>query len=291
MANFFARLRGEPRFNKVNLNRLNGEVRSLVITIRKLKKTIPTNFQTKNAFFNATKQERNSMNRAIVNFIKKYNKAVDTTNAAAAAVQNQTRAQSLLRQAGDSKPLPPLPSPNAAVQQARQATQQAANAAQKMQQQVAQAAPRNLITNLKNENLSNNTKINAAIKRIRGKNPNVNWTTVNMNGLTNAQKKVLTNLRNPFFNGLKRKPTPEYNLNQGNLGSMFKQAQTNQRQAAPLPVPRRNLNMEFLLGLGNRNLTNAEYQRVVRIANASTNPAAKKLANNIRKIRNLTPQL
>jgi len=231
------------------------------------------------------------MNRAIVNFIKKYNKAVDTTNAAAAAVQNQTRAQSLLRQAGDSKPLPPLPSPNAAVQQARQATQQAANAAQKMQQQVAQAAPRNLITNLKNENLSNNTKINAAIKRIRGKNPNVNWTTVNMNGLTNAQKKVLTNLRNPFFNGLKRKPTPEYNLNQGNLGSMFKQAQTNQRQAAPLPVPRRNLNMEFLLGLGNRNLTNAEYQRVVRIANASTNPAAKKLANNIRKIRNLTPQL
>jgi hypothetical protein len=63
------------------------------------------------------------MNRAIVNFIKKYNKAIEQTAIAAAAVQ----------QAPFVPPSKPLPRPpNAAVQQAIQSTQQAANAAVKV---------------------------------------------------------------------------------------------------------------------------------------------------------------
>lgn len=258
MANgFFSRLR-QPTFNT---NRLNGQVRGLVGAIRKLKVSVPSNFQTTNAFMNGTKTERNALNKAIVNFVVKYNKAVDKTNVAAAVIQQAPYV-------APSKPLPPPPA--AAVQQARQATRQAQVAAQRVQQQVAQTAPRNRIANLKNTNLSNNVKVNAAIKRIRGMNPNVNWATVNTNGLTNAQKKVLNGLRNPFYTGIKRQATPAY---EGNLSSMFKQGAT----TAPVP----NANIRFLMSLGNQKPSNANYNRVVRIANTTTNPVAKKMAQNI----------
>ena len=259
MANFLSRFRrqsNQPIFNKANTNRLNGQVRGLVGAIRKLKTSVPSNLQTTNAFINGTKTERNVLNRAIVNFVVKYNKAVDKTNVAAAAVQ---QAPSKL-----------FPTPSAAVQQARQATQQAQVAAQRMQQQVAQTTPRNRIANLTNDNLSNNTKINATIKRIRGMNPNLNWYQVNANGLTNAQKKVLNGLRNPFYTGIKRQATPAY---EGNLSSMFKQG------AATFPAP--NANVRFLMSLGNQKPSNANYSRVVRIANTTKNPVAKKMAQNI----------
>ena len=266
MANgFFSRLR-QPTFNT---NRLNGQVRGLVGAIRKLKVSVPSNFQTTNAFMNGTKTERNALNKAIVNFVVKYNKAVDKTNVAAAVIQ----------QAPYVAPSKPLPPPAAAVQQARQATRQAQVAAQRVQQQVAQTAPRNRIANLKNTNLSNNVKVNAAIKRIRGMNPNVNWATVNTNGLTNAQKKVLNGLRNPFYTGIKRQATPAY---EGNLSSMFKQGAT----TAPVP----NANIRFLMSLGNQKPSNANYNRVVRIANTTTNPVAKKMAQNIIN-NNIYPRL
>ncbi|BAT22596.1 hypothetical protein [Yellowstone lake phycodnavirus 3] len=54
---------------------------------------------------------------------------------------------------------------------------------------------KNMLKNLTNETLSNNTKINATIKKIRGMRPNANWKNVNANGLTNAQKKVLNGLK------------------------------------------------------------------------------------------------
>jgi len=251
-----------PQFNKANLNALNGQVRTLVSSIRKLKKTIPSNVQTTNAFVNSTVTERAAMNRAIVNFIKKYNKAIDQTAAAAAVVQ----------QAPYVVPSKPLPTPPAAVQQARQATQQAQQAAQRVQQQVARATPKNRITNLKNTNLSNNVKVNAAIKRIRGMNPNVNWATVNTNGLTNAQKKVLNGLRDPLYVGLKRQSTPRFNVQEGNM-SMF-----NQKQAV---LPQLNANLQFLMSIGNRKPTNAEYNRVLNIEQRTTNPVTKKKAQNI----------
>jgi hypothetical protein len=262
----------QPAYNTANLNT---QVRGLVSAIRKLRGTVPSDFQTVNAFVNATKAERATMNRAIVNFINKYNKAVEKTNVAAA-----------------------VPAPTT-VEQATNATRQAVTASQQVQRQVAQAnkytnmsannlsreaaknlSPnnrtklrnainkklqtlnktsrqyenltnavaklpptrqqglqgeaaalpvpelsnknnkRNLLKTLTNANLANNTKVNAAIKKIRGMNPNANWTNVNANGFTNAQKKVLNGLKQgKNYVGLTRQATPGHNVDEGNLST------------------------------------------------------------------------
>jgi len=91
MANgFFSRFRrgAAPVVLKTNLNfspnnikTLNTQVRSLVNALRKIRNntTIPEN--QKNAMM-MTASQRNAMNRAIVNFIKKYNKGAALLNAA-----------------------------------------------------------------------------------------------------------------------------------------------------------------------------------------------------------------
>ena len=126
---------------------------------------------------------------------------------------------------------------------------------------------------MKNSNLSNNVKVNAAIKRIRGMNPNVNWSTVNANGLTNAQRRVLNGLRDPFYAGLKRQPNPRWsNVQEGNL-NFFRQKQA--------VLPHVNANLQFLMSLNNKKPTNAEYKRVLNIEQSTTNPVTKKKAQNI----------
>ena len=233
---FFRRKAPNQTFNTANLN---AKVRGLVTGLRQLKGSLPTNFQTNNAFMNGTKAERNALNKSIVNFIRKYNKGVLQTAVAAAT-----------------------PTPTT-VAQASTATQQAVNAAQRVQRKVNQvntnatraqdlmneaatpAVPelsnknnkRNLLKTLTNANLANNTKINATIKKIRGMNPNANWANVNANGFTNAQKKVLNGLKQgENYKGLVRQQTPNVN---GNLGTanLFKQALTPPPPPPP-PPPR-----------------------------------------------------
>lgn len=75
-------------------------------------------------------------------------------------------------------------------------------------------------------NLNTNAKVNAAIKAVRGQNPNANWANTKANGLTNGQKKVLNGLKmGKNYVGLVRQKTPNVNVNLGNTG-LFKQAQT-----------------------------------------------------------------
>jgi len=72
-------------------------------------------------------------------------------------------------------------------------------------------------------NLNTNAKVNAAIKEIRGKNPNANWKNTKANGLTNGQKKVLNGLKmGKNYVGLVRQKTANVNVNLGNTG-LFKQ--------------------------------------------------------------------
>jgi hypothetical protein len=74
-------------------------------------------------------------------------------------------------------------------------------------------------------NLNTNAKVNAAIKEIRGRNPNANWKNTKANGLTNGQKKVLNGLKmGKNYAGLVRQKAPNVNVNLGNTG-LFKQAQ------------------------------------------------------------------
>jgi len=75
-------------------------------------------------------------------------------------------------------------------------------------------------------NLNTNAKVNAAIKEIRGKNPNANWKNTKANGLTNGQKKVLNGLKmGKNYVGLVRQKAPNVNGNFG-TANLFKQAQT-----------------------------------------------------------------
>jgi hypothetical protein len=231
-SSFFKRKAPNQNFNTANLN---AKVQGLVTGLRQLKGSLPTNFQTNNAFMNGTKAERNALNKSIVNFIRKYNKGVIQTVVAATA-----------------------PTPTT-VAQATNATQQAVNAARQVQRQVNQAnanptraqglmnvatAPelsnknnkRNLLKTLTNANLSNNTKINATIKKIRGLNPNANWANVNANGFTNAQKKVLNGLKQgKNYVGLKRQATPAGNVNVGSLFDSTQAPPAPVRQAPPPP--------------------------------------------------------
>jgi hypothetical protein len=85
-------------------------------------------------------------------------------------------------------------------------------------------------------NLNTNAKVNAAIKEIRGRNPNANWANVKTNGLTNGQKKVLNGLKmGKNYVGLVRQKTPNMTGNFG-TANLFKQAQA-QRPAPPPPPP------------------------------------------------------
>jgi hypothetical protein len=180
-SSFFKRKAPNQNFNTANLN---AKVKNLVSSIRKLRGILPPQNQTVNAFVNATKTERANMNKAIVNFINKYNKAVEKTNAAAAVVQQQAAA-----------PVVPLPStPNGALRQANQATQQAAAAAQRVQQQVTQV---NKYANMSANNLSleanknlsenNKTKLRNAINK---KLPTLNKTSRQYDLLVNAMAKL-----------------------------------------------------------------------------------------------------
>jgi len=46
-------------------------------------------------------------------------------------------------------------------------------------------------------------------------------------------------------------------------------------------LPHPNINMQFLISLGNRKPTNAEYKRVLNIEKRTTNPVTKQKAQNI----------
>jgi hypothetical protein len=77
---------------------------------------------------------------------------------------------------------------------------------------------KNILTNLTNNNLSNNTKINAIIKQIREKKPNSNWSNVKSNGLSATQIRVLNGLKNKNYKGITRgKQTNNVNLNASTL--------------------------------------------------------------------------
>ena len=79
----------------------------------------------------------------------------------------------------------------------------------------------NLLQNLKN--LNTNAKVNAAIKEIRGKTPNVNWSNTKANGLSNGQQKVLNGLKmGQNYVGLSRTKTANMNGNFG-TANLFKQ--------------------------------------------------------------------
>jgi len=89
-------------------------------------------------------------------------------------------------------------------------------------------------------NLNTNAKVNAAIKEIRGKNPNANWKNTKANGLTNGQKKVLNGLKmGKNYAGLVRQKAPNVNVNLGNTG-LFKQAQTQRPAQAQAQAPKTN---------------------------------------------------
>ena len=282
MANFFSRFRrqsNQPIFNKANTNRLNGQVRGLVSAIRKLKTSVPSNFQTTNAFINGTKTERNVLNRAIVNFVVKYNKAVDKTNVAAAVVQQA--------------PSKPFPTPAAAVQQARQATQQAQVAAQRMQQQVQQQTRGNSLLRqaaaAPTQRPATSANLEKTVKAPNGRNivvvranKNERW------NFKNDENKSKYNLRNRN----KNEPVVyEVNVNSGNL---FKQANEGAVQtprvlggfAAPT-LPQTAANRAAIMGslnaankilaLPNENL------QVTNVNNLRTN--MNRLKNNVRRLR------
>jgi len=104
-------------------------------------------------------------------------------------------------------------------------------------------------------NLNTNAKVNAAIKEIRGKNPNANWKNTKANGLTNGQKKVLNGLKmGKNYVGLVRQKAPNVNVNLGNTG-LFKQA------AAQAPkTNNRNVNA-IRAKLNGPNMTPGEWYR------------------------------
>lgn len=311
MANgFFSRLRRVPiappkaNFNQKNLNSLNTKVRGLVFALRTLKKTVPTNFQTTNAFKNATKTERNALNTAVVNFIVKYNKAVNTVNVAAAAVTQPTFVP-------PSKPLPPTPT--AAVQQARQATQQATAAAQRVQKQVetankyASMSSNNIAREANRTNLSPNAKAKL-VKIINNKLQTLNRTSRQYELLLNAKTRLAgppplppkptqsqNNQNLAYLNSLGSSPTAnQLNKVQSMLSNPFSSnavkikarsilnmGLTNLLTEGKVALPRPNANVFFLQQIGNRKPTNAEYKRVVNISKSTKNPIAKKLAEEI----------
>jgi len=149
-----------PNFNKENLAGLNAQVRGLANALRQIRSTAqPSATLSNNIYMSSTKNQRDSLNKAIVKFITKYNKAVAQTSAAAA-----------------------VPTP-AAVVQATQTTQQAVKAAtnvsnvktnvlmqqaQKMNKVAQNANNLNVIMSqvLKNlpPNANNKTKANAYLK-------------------------------------------------------------------------------------------------------------------------------
>jgi hypothetical protein len=149
-----------PNFTNENLAGLNAQVRGLANALRQIRSTAqPGVILSNNVYMSSTKNQRDSMNKAIVKFITKYNKAVAQTSAAAAA-----------------------PTPTAVVQ-ATQATQQAVQAAtnvskvntnalmqqaQKMNRVAQSANNLNIIMTqvLKNvpQNANNKTKANAYLK-------------------------------------------------------------------------------------------------------------------------------
>jgi hypothetical protein len=91
--------------------------------------------------------------------------------------------------------------------------------ANELMKQASQPVANNRKNMLKSlTNLNTNAKVNAAIKEIRGKNPNANWTNVNANGLTNGQKKVLNGLKmGKNYQGIIRSQTAAANnINAGN---------------------------------------------------------------------------
>jgi hypothetical protein len=114
-------------------------------------------------------------------------------------------------------------------------------------------------------NLNTNAKVNAAIKEIRGRNPNANWKNTKANGLTNGQKKVLNGLKmGKNYAGLVRQKAPNVNVNLGNTG-LFKQAQTQrpaqaQAQAQEPKTNNRNVNA-IRAKLNGPNMTPGEWYR------------------------------
>jgi len=193
---------------------LNTQVRKLVNALRKLKQTVPE--KNKNAFFRGTSGERNAMNKAVINFVIKYNKGVIT-----AAPPLPAR--------------PPPPLPLRPVQGNKYANMSANN--------LSKEANKTLTPN-------NKSKLVSAINK---KLPTLNKTSRQYETLVNARAKLT-------------RPPP-------------------QRQA--MVLPKRNLNMEFLLGVGNRKPTNTEMKRIRNIAQKSTNPIAKKMAQNVLSNENM----
>jgi hypothetical protein len=127
-------------------------------------------------------------------------------------------------------------------------------------------------------NLNTNAKVNAAIKAIRGQNPNANWANTKANSLTNGQKKVLNGLKmGKNYVGLVRQKTPNVNVNLGNTG-LFKQAQ------AP-KTNNRNVNA-IRAKLNGPNMTPGEWYRYA----ASLGYNTGKYANEANRLFTMGPE-
>ena len=136
--------------------------------------------------------------------------------------------------------------------------------------------------------------MNAAIKKLRGMNPNANWKNVNGANLTNGQKKVLNGLRlGAAYVGLRRQQTAQANLN---TGTVFTQAQTSSQAAANI-VAKAIQSAKNAAAKAEENAARAQAEANAAKAKANANAAAarnaearaaaKKMTNNaIQKAKN-----
>jgi hypothetical protein len=207
----------KSKFNQGNINKLSGKIKRLVEKLREIKKNTPQANISK--LYNNSKGNRNTMNFAIVEFINKYNKAVDATAAAAQTVSlfprrngannlSVRRAENAIRQAPQAARQVPPPLPPRPVQQqgasanAELARQVQANANRR---QTPPSLPPRPTPALLQSNLINLSNAEAQAPVVMGTNQLIGRLQTG----NNAQKKEALNkltgsLTNPFLNSNNR---------------------------------------------------------------------------------------